>query len=210
MSFCTQCSTGSKPPTPFISLAACTKPFLTKCGIKGFGLVNCELELDPTDPVAVEAAVAAGDIILGVYGKITKSGTANTTVENYDGCFNDLILVSEETYRFESYHTDSTGQCLDYKYFTDICNNHKNWKIFLIGCNGELFLSEEWSTWLNSDQSAAKPDASIGYNWSLTSNPDATQGQKGYCLWVMEFKIEKTCTIVPAKIDGFLETLTAG
>lgn len=207
MAFCVTCSVGSKPPAPFIDLGTCPKPHLTKCGINGFILVNCELEIDPTDSTEVEAAVSSGDLVKGMLGKITKTGTNNTTIENYDGCFNDLILSAEETYRFESYFTDPTGDCLDFKYYADLCKNNKNWKIILTGCNGELFLSEEWAEYLAGDQSGAAPDASIGYNWSITSNPEATQGQKGYCLWVFEFKIEKTCTVVPSKIEGFLEAL---
>lgn len=173
------CGAASVPPVRYD--ADCSVES-RKIGAEHFFLVKCDAEINITDPIAVDAAILAGDIVISPRGKLTTTRGDQDIIEDAFGCGDDIVLNRKKVINYETYQA-KCDDVTDDTYWADVNDNINSYRIGYVDCCGKIFY----------DVGAANP----GFKINLQETFEFVDGENGYGIWQGSFEIETTQSIIP-------------
>lgn len=175
----TTCGQNAEPKTAYDATCVIET---RKIGAEYFFGVQCDANIDLTDPAAVASAMTAGTIKPSPRGKILKGRGESDKIEDAFGCGEDIDLNVKSLLTYETYSAkcDSTE---DDEYWADFNDNFSNRRYFYVDCCGKIY----------ADIGAPNP----GFKANLKERFEFVEGEKGYGKWAGGFEIETKGTPIP-------------
>ena len=182
------CGTIGQPPASYWEL--CDGDVLRKFAFPYYGLASCDLNLaDPTSIEDWEAAVTAGDIVLGPRGKIEFTVTPETS-SDVNVCGGDTVISTTYNMTFSTYQATPIE---DARYYYNLLTGHGQYRIFWFDCDGNIWLPKEYADFVYETNNAGTPVAPVGtpgFAFTISSPPVPTEGDGQKLVWTFDFQIE--------------------
>ena len=166
----------------------CAPVAFRKYGNPFFALIGCDVSVaDITDPAAIAALVASGDIALGPIGKLDLPSPTATTSEDVNICAGATVISTTYVLNFTSYQTAGD----DCEYWNTFLKNHASYRIVWFNCDGEIYASGEYIDYMRD--TSGTPDAvtgNPGFQFTVTSPPHEVEGDGKKVRWETSLSIE--------------------
>ena len=203
------CGTIQDPPSTYFDC----EDEIRKFGFNHFILAKCDYQFtDILDAAEWQAAVASGDIKISPPGKAVINAP-NVTSFEIEGCGREIpgesnYTVDFTTYQFGGFTTANVPDSV--VYWRDVFRFSGSYRMLLPDCdsvNPLFFMDDGWMDQIGGGAPATVANANPGFEFSIITPPNWSEGQEKKGVWTTQFSIKKSGVMEAALLPGVFAAL---